>query len=103
MKEEIKKFLVIAGVFFFVYYMPLESMHFKGAVIESLYMLQDYARHHVLTCLIPALFIAGAVGQKNGFPTRSPQYPEQFLLFARARFCHFSREFIKEELVLVPQ
>ncbi|MEM5245147.1 permease, partial [Thermoanaerobacter sp. CM-CNRG TB177] len=61
MKEEIKKFLVIAGVFFFVYYMPLESMHFKGAVIESLYMLQDYARHHVLTCLIPALFIAGAI------------------------------------------
>lgn len=61
MKEEIKKFLVIAGVFFFVYYMPLESMHFKRAVIESLYMLQDYARHHVLTCLIPALFIAGAI------------------------------------------
>lgn len=61
MREELKKFLIIAGVFLFAYYMPLESMRFKGAFIESLYMLQDYARLHVLTCLIPALFIAGAI------------------------------------------
>lgn len=61
MKEELKKFLIIAGVFLFAYYMPLESVRFKGAFIESLYMLQDYARLHVLTCLIPALFIAGAI------------------------------------------
>ncbi|KYO65350.1 permease [Thermovenabulum gondwanense] len=61
MREELKKFLIIVGVFLFAYYMPLESVRFKGAFIESLYMLQDYARLHVLTCLIPALFIAGAI------------------------------------------
>lgn len=32
-----------------------------GAVREALLMLQDYARHHVLFCLVPALFIAGAI------------------------------------------
>jgi uncharacterized membrane protein YraQ (UPF0718 family) len=51
----------MAGVFMIAYYMPLESQRFTGAVVEALYMLQDYARLHVLTCLIPALFIAGAI------------------------------------------
>lgn len=51
----------IIGVFLIAYYMPLSSPRFTGAVIESLYMVQDYARLHVLTCLVPALFIAGAI------------------------------------------
>jgi len=34
----------------------------SGSVREALLMLQDYARHHVLLCLVPALFIAGAIG-----------------------------------------
>ncbi|MDD4569312.1 MAG: permease [Tepidanaerobacteraceae bacterium] len=56
-----QKVSLIVGVFLVVYYMPLSSPRFTGAVIESLYMIQDYARLHVLTCLIPALFIAGAI------------------------------------------
>ncbi len=56
-----QKVSLIVGVFFIAYYMPLSSPRFTGAVIESLYMVQDYARLHVLTCLIPALFIAGAI------------------------------------------
>lgn len=59
--EDLKKFLLIIGVFLAIYFMPLSSSRFTGAVLESLYMLQDYARLHVLTCLIPALFIAGAI------------------------------------------
>lgn len=59
--EDLKKLLLIVGVFLFAYFMPLSSPRFTGAVLESLYMLQDYARLHVLTCLIPALFIAGAM------------------------------------------
>ena len=51
-----QKVSLIVGVFFIAYYMPLSSPRFTGAVIESLYMVQDYARLHVLTCLIPALF-----------------------------------------------
>jgi len=29
--------------------------------LEAFMMLQEYARQHVLTCLIPAFFIAGAI------------------------------------------
>lgn len=56
-----QKFAIIAGVFLAAFYMPLSSPRFTGAVLESLYMLQEYARLHVLTCLVPALFIAGAI------------------------------------------
>ncbi|TYP58853.1 permease [Thermosediminibacter litoriperuensis] len=59
--KEWQKLSLIVGVFLFAYYMPLSNSRFTGAVIESLYMLQDYARLHVLTCLVPALFIAGAI------------------------------------------
>lgn len=59
--EDLKKLLLIVGVFLFAYFMPLSSPRFTDAVLESLYMLQDYARLHVLTCLVPALFIAGAM------------------------------------------
>jgi len=57
-----QKLSLVIGVFLMAYYMPLGSARFTGAVLESLYMLQEYARLHVLTCLIPALFIAGAIG-----------------------------------------
>ncbi|KXG76961.1 hypothetical protein AN618_13370 [Fervidicola ferrireducens] len=59
--KEWQKFLLIVGVFLFAYFMPLSNPRFTGAVLESLYMLQDYARLHVLTCLVPAFFIAGAI------------------------------------------
>ncbi|MDN5331078.1 MAG: uncharacterized protein PWP45_303 [Tepidanaerobacteraceae bacterium] len=59
--KEWQKFLLIVGVFLFAYFMPLSNPRFTGAVFESLYMLQDYARLHVLTCLVPAFFIAGAI------------------------------------------
>jgi len=41
--------------------MPLSNQRFTGAIFESLHMLQEYAKLHVLTCLIPAFFIAGAI------------------------------------------
>lgn len=56
-----QKLVTMVAVFSFLYYMPLSNPRFSGAVLESLYMVQDYARLHVLTCLIPALFIAGAI------------------------------------------
>ncbi|SHM66271.1 hypothetical protein SAMN05660826_01603 [Caldanaerovirga acetigignens] len=59
--KEWQKFLTIVVIFLFAYYMPLSNPRFTGAVLESLYMLQDYARLHVLTCLVPAFFIAGAI------------------------------------------
>ena len=57
-----KKLGIVAVVFLLVYFMPIESSTFQGAIMASFAMLKDYAREHVLLCLIPAFFIAGAIG-----------------------------------------
>ena len=60
MKQK-NKFLIIIIVFTFFYFVPFSSSKILNALIESLLMAQDYARQHVLWCLIPAFFIAGAI------------------------------------------
>jgi uncharacterized membrane protein YraQ (UPF0718 family) len=45
------------------YFLPIESPRVQGAFLEGLFLLKDYARQHVLLCLVPAFFIAGAIGQ----------------------------------------
>ncbi len=60
MKQK-NKLLIIFIVFAFFYFMPFSSSKILNALIESLLMAQDYARQHVLLCLIPAFFIAGAI------------------------------------------
>lgn len=52
---------LIVGVFLAAYYIPFGTPRVDGAVLESFKMLQEYARLHVLTCLVPAFFIAGAI------------------------------------------
>jgi hypothetical protein len=54
-------FLLMVGVFLGAYYIPWSSPLIRQSGLEAFLMLQDYAREHVLTCLIPALFIAGAI------------------------------------------
>jgi len=53
------------AVFLLAYFLPFVDLpdESSGARVarESLLLLQDYAHHHVLLCLVPALFIAGAV------------------------------------------
>ncbi|MBI4833995.1 MAG: permease [Planctomycetes bacterium] len=60
MKERTKLFLII-GVFLLAYFIPFERLSIQNALMESFYMLQDYARQHVMLCLVPAFFIAGAI------------------------------------------
>src|SRR5665811_1229249 len=60
MKLKSRIFIIIA-VFAFFYFMPFSSSKILNALMESLLMAQDYARQHVLLCLIPAFFIAGAI------------------------------------------
>lgn len=55
------KLLLIVAVFLLAYYLPLENPRVRGSVVEGLYMLREYAREHVLFCLVPAFFIAGAM------------------------------------------
>jgi hypothetical protein len=53
--------LVLFGVFLFAYFVPFSSQRVSGAIQESFLMLSEYARQHVLLCLVPAFFIAGAI------------------------------------------
>ena len=61
MKRELKVFAVMAGVFLFAFLVPFSSETVRNALLEAFLMLQEYAREHVLLCLIPAFFIAGAI------------------------------------------
>jgi len=60
-KRELRVFAIIAGTFLFAYLVPFSSAAVRNAIMEALLMLQEYAREHVLLCLVPAFFIAGAI------------------------------------------
>lgn len=53
--------MLIMGAFLVAFYLPMESKRFTNAVLESLVLVKWYAREHVLLCLVPAFFIAGAI------------------------------------------
>jgi uncharacterized membrane protein YraQ (UPF0718 family) len=59
--KEWRKFFYITTAFFVCYYLPLESLPVSGAFFEALALVRWYAREHVLLCLVPAFFIAGAI------------------------------------------
>lgn len=61
-RDQWKSLLLIVGVFIGIWYLPVDSPRLQNAVNESLQLSQWYAREHVLLCLIPAFFIAGALG-----------------------------------------
>ncbi len=61
-KIERKKLLWIAGVFLLFFWLPLGQERFIGGIMEALSLARWYAREHVLLCLVPAFFIAGAIG-----------------------------------------
>jgi uncharacterized membrane protein YraQ (UPF0718 family) len=61
--SEIRKpLLFIISVFVLFFFLPVDNHRFTAAVIESLALVRWYAREHVLLCLVPAFFIAGAIG-----------------------------------------
>jgi len=61
MKEEWKRLAWFAGLFAVAYFLPLGSPKVKEAIYEGFRLLQWYAREHTLPCVVPALFIAGAI------------------------------------------
>jgi uncharacterized membrane protein YraQ (UPF0718 family) len=56
-----KPFCIAAGTFLVFFWLPIDNNRFSGAVIESLALAKWYAQEHVLLCLVPAFFIAGAI------------------------------------------
>lgn len=72
MIKELKIFAIFLAVFLAAYFVPLATPQFSpdanpagarfvAAIVEGLVMLQWYARNHTLACVVPALFIAGAI------------------------------------------
>ena len=51
---------LVAGFLGF-YYLPVGEPRFDGALTESLELTKWYAREHVVLCLLPAFWIAGAI------------------------------------------
>ncbi len=59
--KEWKVMLAIGLVFIAFYFLPIGEARFDNAIFEALQLTQWYAREHVILCLIPAFFIAGAL------------------------------------------
>ena len=60
-KTEWKPLFWIIIVFIGCFFLPVDMPRVQSSLIESLYLVRWYAREHVLLCLVPAFFIAGAV------------------------------------------
>jgi len=60
MKER-EKLLLMSAAFLGCFYLPVEMLPFRNPVFEALALVRWYARKHVLLCLVPAFFIAGAI------------------------------------------
>ncbi|MGE0431176.1 MAG: permease [Planctomycetota bacterium] len=61
-KSEWKPLALIAAGLAIALLIPVGWARFDAAVMEALYLVQWYAREHVLLCLVPAFFIAGGIG-----------------------------------------
>jgi len=60
-KSEWKPLAWMAAAFAVFFWLPIGWPRFDGAVTEALALTKWYAREHVLLCLLPAFFIAGAI------------------------------------------
>lgn len=67
-KNERNMLILIVGLFLLFYFMPAGTQWFDDAVLSATLMLHEYAVLHILTCLVPAFFIAGAL---NTFVSRN--------------------------------
>jgi len=60
-RDEWKWLVFGTAGFLAVFYLPVGAARFDNALTEALQLLKWYAREHVVLCLLPAFFIAGAI------------------------------------------
>jgi uncharacterized membrane protein YraQ (UPF0718 family) len=60
-KTELKILAALVAIFLVAYALPLGNPKIQQAIYEAFRLLQWYARNHTLACVLPALFIAGAI------------------------------------------
>lgn len=61
-RDEWKPLSLIIAVFLGCYYLPVGTERFNNAILEAFHLVKWYAQEHVILCLVPAFFIAGAIG-----------------------------------------
>ena len=61
LKKDWKALLLITAGFFACYFLPVGWGRFDASIMEALYLAKWYAQEHVVLCLLPAFFIAGAI------------------------------------------
>jgi uncharacterized membrane protein YraQ (UPF0718 family) len=61
MKKELKVLATLVGVFLFFYFVPFGNENVKKGIYGAFDLLQWYVREHTLACVVPAMFIAGAI------------------------------------------
>ena len=61
MKSEWKALVIIVVAFVALFFLPVGEPRFDEAILEALHLAKWYAQEHVILCLIPAFFIAGAI------------------------------------------
>lgn len=59
--KDLKKFWWLVGIFVVIYFLPLGNPRITNAIFEAFKLLQWYAINHTLACVVPAMFIAGAI------------------------------------------
>ncbi len=60
-RSEWKALLWILIGFLIAFFLPIGTTRFDNAVLEAFHLVKWYAQEHVILCLIPAFFIAGAI------------------------------------------
>jgi uncharacterized membrane protein YraQ (UPF0718 family) len=60
-KKEVRILAWMTAFFLFAFFMPVDAVRFKEAVMAMFDLAKWYAREHVILCLLPAFFIAGVI------------------------------------------
>lgn len=61
MKREWTIFAGLATIFLLAYFLNFTDPRIRDAIMEAFFMLQWYVQYHTLACVVPAMFIAGAI------------------------------------------
>ncbi|HPF17026.1 MAG TPA: permease [Thermotogota bacterium] len=60
-KREILKLMGLVGLFLIIFFLPFGNTTVQESIVAGFEMLGEYAREHVLLCLVPAFFVAGTI------------------------------------------
>ncbi len=60
-RSELKPLGIILAAFLFAFFLPVGIPRFDNSILEAFHLVKWYAREHVVLCLVPAFFIAGAI------------------------------------------